>query len=410
MHPRRRAALVFIFITVVLDVLALGLVIPVLPKLVERLAGVAIADTAKIYGAFITVFAVMQFLCSPLLGALSDRVGRRPVILISNLGLALDYVLMALAQTLPLLFLARVLGGITAASISTAHAYIADITAPEDRARAYGLMGAAFGLGFVLGPALGGVLGHIDLTLPLWVAAALSFANFLYGLLVLPESLPRERRAAFSWKRANPIGALRLLRRYPQLLSLATVGFLSQLAHVALPATFVLYAAYRYGWGELEVGLALAAVGICSALVQGGLVGRASKRYGERRLLLFGLGAGACGFLWYALAATGSWFLAAIPLMALWGFTNPSLQALMTPRVAPSEQGQLQGAIQSLAGLAGIVGPTLFTQVWAVAIADRGPEAAAFPGAAFLLAAGLLTSGALLAFRVGHPVSIRTAP
>jgi len=393
----------------VLDVLALGLVIPVLPKLVERLAGAEVADTARIYGAFITVFAVMQFLCSPLLGALSDRVGRRPVILISNLGLGLDYVLMALAHTLPLLFLARVLGGITAASISTAHAYIADITPPEGRARGYGMLGAAFGLGFVLGPALGGVLGHIDLTLPLWVAAGLSFANFFYGLLVLPESLPPERRAAFSWKRANPVGALILLRRYPQLLSLAMIGFLSQLAHVALPAIFVLYAGYRYGWGELEVGLALAAVGVCSALVQGGLVGRATRRFGERRLLLFGLSSGALGFLWYALAGTGSWFLAAIPLMALWGFTNPSLQALMTPRVAPTEQGQLQGALQSLAGLAGILGPSLFTQTWAHAIEGAPPGAAALPGAAFLLASLLLVAGTMLAFRVAHPITVRAA-
>jgi DHA1 family tetracycline resistance protein-like MFS transporter len=407
--PRRHAALIFIFITVVLDVLALGLVIPVLPKLVERLAGAGVADTARIYGAFITVFAVMQFLCSPLLGALSDRVGRRPVILVSNLGLGLDYVLMALAHTLPMLFLARVLGGITAASISTAHAYIADITPPEGRARAYGLMGAAFGLGFVLGPALGGVLGHIDLTLPLWVAAGLSFANFLYGLIVLPESLPPERRAGFSWKRANPVGALILLRRYPQLFALATVGFLSQLAHIALPATFVLYAGYRYGWGELEVGLALAAVGVCSALVQGGLVGRATRRYGERRLLLSGLVSGALGFLCYALAGTGSAFLAAIPLMALWGFTNPSLQALMTPRVAPTEQGQLQGALQSMAGVAGIIGPTLFAQTWALAIEGRAPGAAPLPGAAFLLAAGLLAIGALLAYRVAHPLAARAS-
>ncbi|MCU0757035.1 MAG: TCR/Tet family MFS transporter [Xanthomonadales bacterium] len=409
MAPRRHAALIFIFITVVLDVLALGLVIPVLPKLVERLAGAEFADTARIYGAFITVFAVMQFLCSPLLGALSDRVGRRPVILVSNLGLGLDYVLMALAHTLPLLFLARVLGGITAASISTAHAYIADITPPEGRARAYGLMGAAFGLGFVLGPALGGVLGHIDLTLPLWVAAGLSFANFLYGYFVLPESLPPERRAGFSWKRANPVGALILLRRYPQLFSLATVGFLSQLAHVALPATFVLYAGYRYGWGELEVGLALAAVGVCSALVQGGLVGRATKRYGERRLLLFGLSAGSLGFLCYALAGSGGWFLAAIPLMALWGFTNPSLQALMTPRVAPTEQGQLQGALQSMAGVAGIIGPTLFAQTWALAIEGQAPGSAPLAGAAFLLAAGLLAIGALLAYRVAHPLAARAS-
>jgi len=263
----RRAALAFIFVTVVLDMLALGMIVPVLPKLVEDFVGGNTARAAEIYGLFGTVWALMQFVFSPVLGGLSDRYGRRPVILLSNLGLGLDYLVMALAPGIAWLFVGRVISGITAASFSTAYAYITDVTPPEKRAASFGMMSAAFGLGFVLGPAIGGVLGHIDPRLPFWVAAGFSLLNYLYGLLVLPESLAPERRERFSWRRANPVGSITLLRSHRELFGLAFVNFIGSIAHEALPTTFVLYAMYRYGWNERTVGLAIAAVGVCSAIV-----------------------------------------------------------------------------------------------------------------------------------------------
>src|SRR6266851_1327167 len=305
-HPQgpRRAALAFIFVTVVLDMLALGMIVPVLPKLVEDFVGGNTARAAEIYGLFGTVWALMQFVFSPVLGALSDRYGRRPVILLSNLGLGLDYLVMALAPSLAWLFVGRVISGITAASFSTAYAYITDVTEPAKRAASFGMMSAAFGLGFVLGPAIGGVLGHIDPRLPFWVAAGFSLLNYLYGLLVLPESLPQERRERFSWRRANPVGSITLLRSHRELLGLAFVNFIGSIAHEALPTTFVLYAMYRYGWNERTVGLAIAAVGVCSAIVGAGLVQPAVARFGERRVMLLGHVFGIAGFTVYGLAST----------------------------------------------------------------------------------------------------------
>ena len=278
----RKTALAFIFVTVVLDVMALGIIIPVLPKLVESMVGGDTARAAEIYGIFGTAWGVMQFFFAPILGAVSDRYGRRPVLLFSMLGLGLDYVLMAVAPTLTWLFLGRIISGITAASFSTANAYIADVTPPEDRAGAFGLVGAAFGIGFVLGPALGGVMGDLDPRLPFWVAAGLTLANAAYGYFVLPESLPADRRMAFSWTRANPVGSLRLLARHRQLLGLAGVAFLYHLAHVVLPAVAVLYTSYRYGWDGKTMGLSLAAVGVASGIVQAGLIRPTIDRLGER--------------------------------------------------------------------------------------------------------------------------------
>ena len=251
----RRAALAFIFVTITLDMMAIGVIIPVLPKLVEDFVSNDTAAAARIYGVFGVVWALMQFVSMPVMGALSDRFGRRPVILLSNFGLAFDYVLMALAPNLAWLFVGRVISGITAASISTGMAYVADVTPVEKRAAAFGMTGIAFGLGFVLGPALGGLLGGLDPRLPFWAAAALSFANAMYGLFVLPESLPPERRRAFEWRRANPIGSLKLLRSRPGLTRLASISFLGSLAHAVLPSVFVLYAGYRYGWDTRRVGL-----------------------------------------------------------------------------------------------------------------------------------------------------------
>jgi DHA1 family tetracycline resistance protein-like MFS transporter len=393
----RKPAVIFIFITIVLDMLALGMIIPVLPKLVVDFAGGDTAHGALIFGLFGTAWALMQFIFSPLLGALSDRYGRRRVILISNFGLGCDYILMALAPNLHWLFIGRIISGITAASISTAYAYIADVTPADKRAGAFGLLGAAFGLGFVLGPGLGGILGSIDTHLPFWVAAGLSLLNALYGWLVLPESLPPEKRSGFAWKRANPFGALKLLREHTGLGGLAAIAFLSNLAHVVLPSTFVLYAGYRYGWNERDIGLTLAGVGVCSALVQGGLVRPFVARYGERVALLTGLSTGIIGFVIFGLAATGPVFLGGVIFSALWGLTGPAVQGLMTRRVGPSTQGRLQGANSSLTGIAQMLGPTLFTHAFATFIdspVSGNARGWHLPGAPFLLA-GLILCCAL---------------
>ncbi|HEY6421572.1 MAG TPA: TCR/Tet family MFS transporter [Candidatus Binataceae bacterium] len=395
---RRRAALVFIFVTVVLDMLALGMIIPVLPKLVEDFVGGNAGRAAEIYGLFGTGWALMQFVGSPVLGALSDRHGRRPVILLSNFGLGIDYIVMALAPTVGWLFLGRVISGITSASGATAGAYIADVTPPEKRAGAFGMLSAAFGLGFVLGPALGGVLGNIDPRLPFWVAAGLSLLNAMYGLFVLPESLPRERREAFAWRRANPMGSLTLLRSHAELFGLAIVNFLANVAHEALPTTFVLYAMYRYGWNERTVGIALAAVGICSAIVGAGMVQPLVARFGERRVVLAGLVFGVAGFTIYGVASTAAIFWIGLPVNALWGLAGPPMQGMMTRRVKTSEQGQLQGALSSLRGIAFMMGPILFATTFASFIGARRDWH--LPGAPYLLAAILLAAAMLLAWRV----------
>jgi DHA1 family tetracycline resistance protein-like MFS transporter len=403
MIGRRRAggrgAIAFILVTVMLDMLAMAIVIPVLPVLVLGFLGDNTARAAQVLGVFGTAWALMQFVFSPVQGALSDRFGRRPVILLSNFGLGLDYVLMALAPSIGLLFVGRVISGITAASMSTAGAYIADVSPPEKRAAGFGLMSVAFGVGFILGPALGGVLGQIDPRLPFWVAAGLSLANAAYGFLILPESLSPERRSAFSWRRANPVGALRLLRAHPGLLGLASVNFLYFLSHQVF-AVFVLYGNYRYGWNERMVGLTLAGVGACSAVVGGLVVRPVVRRFGERRSLIAGLLFGAAGFAIFGLAPTGWVFWIGIPVMSLWGLTSPAAQGLMTGRVSPGEQGQLQGANSSLMGLAGLIGPLLFTGIFAHFIS---PSAWRLPGAPFLLAAALLALAIPVALAVARP-------
>lgn len=387
----RRAAVGFIFVTVALDMVALGIIIPVLPKLVIDFAAGDMVKSAHTFGVFGTLWALMHFLFSPLAGALSDRFGRRPLILLSNFGLGLDYILMALAPNVAWLLVGRIISGITAASIGAASAYIADVTAPAQRARAFGMLGGAFGLGFVLGPALGGLLGGTDPRLPFWVAAVLSLANAAYGLFVLPESLAKEQRAPLQLCSANPVGALALLRSRSNLLGLASVSFFGNLAHAALPSVFVLYANYRYGWQERAVGLTLAGVGVCSAIVQAGLVGPIVGRLGERRAMLLGLFMGVLGFFVYGAAPSGVSFMLGIPLMSLWGLSGPAAQGLMTRKVGPTEQGRLQGAMSSLMGIAELLGPMLFTTVFALSIdPSRGFT---LPGAAFWVASLLLLVG-----------------
>jgi DHA1 family tetracycline resistance protein-like MFS transporter len=399
-HPRR-AAILFILITVLLDMLSFGIIIPVLPKLVEEFVSGDTGQAAVVYGLMGTAWAVMQFICSPIQGSLSDRYGRRPVVLLSNVGLGLDYLLMALAPNVAWLFIGRTLSGMASSSFSTAGAYIADVTPAEHRAAAYGKIGVVFGLGFVLGPAMGGWLGAIDPRLPFWGAAILSLLNACYGFFVLPESLPPERRMAFAWQRANPLGSLVLLRSHHQLFGLAAVAFLGYLAHAVLPSTSVLYMGYRYGWGTAAVGLMMAGVGVAAMIVQGLLIRPITARFGERAALLAGSLSGAAGFLIYGVATEGWIFCLGIPCMAFWGLAGPATQALMSRRVSASEQGQLQGAIASINGVTGLVGPILFTQIFAYFI--NAGAIAHLPGSPFFVASLLLASAAAIAWRATSP-------
>jgi DHA1 family tetracycline resistance protein-like MFS transporter len=395
-----RAAFLFIFITVVLDMLALGLIVPVLPPLIVSFRGGDTASGATIYGLFGTAWALMQFVFSPVLGSLSDRFGRRRVILLSNFGLGLDYLLMALAPSLPWLFVGRVISGITSSSFSTAGAYIADVTPPEQRAARFGMLGAAFGVGFIIGPTVGGLLGSVHLRAPFWAAAVLSLANAAYGFFILPESLPPDRRAPFHWRRANPIGSLLMLRSHPRLPGLAFASFLSSLALSVMPAVFVLFANYRYQWNERTVGLVLGLVGVSTMIVQGGLIGRLVAALGERRALALGFLCGAAGMAIYGLVPTGALFFLGIPLTAVYGLTNPTLRSLMTRYVGPTEQGQLQGANASVIGFANLIAPILFTQVFAAAV---GPfRALNLPGAPFLVASLSMIAALLVSERAAR--------
>ena len=394
----RPAALVFIFVTVMLDMLALGLIAPVLPKLILDFLHGDMNSAANWNGVFGTVFALMQFFFSPVLGVLSDRFGRRPVILLSNLGLGLDYIVMALSPTIGWLFLGRVISGITASSIPTAMAYIADVTPKEKRAGAFGLIGVAFGLGFILGPGFGGPLGDINIRLPFWVAAGFSLANWLYGYLFVPESL--QHRKEFTLRRANPIGSLVLLRSHPELSKLATLQFLAYVSHEVF-VIWALYAIYRYAWNQTTIGVSLALVGIFAAAISGGLTGRIVARLGERRTLYIGQFFGALGMVIAGLAKTGVVYMASIPVISLWNISFPAAQGMMTHRVSEREQGELQGAIQSLRSIAFVIGPFLFSGIFAWFINPR--HAFHIPGAPYYLAAALLFSAMLLATRVEQP-------
>lgn len=389
---RRQAALGFIFFTALMDVISLGVMIPVLPNLVKQLSGGDLAHATHVAGLFATAWGLMQFVMSPIQGMLSDRYGRRPVLLISIMGLTLDYLVMALAPTLAWLFVGRVVNGITSASFSTAGAYIADVSKPEERAKNFGLIGSAFGIGFIIGPALGGLLGRHDLRLPFYVSAGLGAINWLYGYLVLPESLPPERRLTrFDWSKANPVGSLRLLRTRPSLLTLAGVGLLYDLSHNVFPSIFVLYVGHRFGWSALQAGIMMMAVGAVNVVAQAGLVGPAVKKLGELGALRVGLVAGVIGFLLYALAPSAIGFGFGVVVFGVAALINPGLQGLMTRRVGPSEQGQLQGANSAIMGLTSIVGPQIFTGVFAWSVSTGS-----LAGLAVLVAAGLMLLALLL--------------
>lgn len=399
------AAMIFIIITVMFDFLAFGIIAPVLPNLIIRFEGGNMARASDVTGYFAFAWSLMQFLFLPVLGAWSDRFGRRPVILISCLGLGLDYIFMALAPSLKWLFVGRLISGITASNVSTAFAYITDITSPAERAKKFGMLGAAFGVGFIVGPAVGGLLGNYNLRAPFWAAAGLSLANFLYGAFVLPESLPQEKRAKSAWHMANPVGSLTLLRSHRELAGLSIVVFLYYLAHQALQSVWVLYTEYRFDWNTRSVGISLGVVGVCAAIVSGALVGPYVKRFGERFGLVSGLFYGAIGFAGFALASQGWVMLSFIPFIALWGVAGPAMQSLMSQRVDATSQGKLQGAINSLRALTGMAGPVLFTQVFAAAIGRYANLH--LPGAPYYLASILLLGSLAVAAVVTRKYAAR---
>lgn len=406
----RKAAFGFIFASALLNAVSFGVTIPVLPVLIKTFAGGDTASAAEWNMVFGAVWGLMQFFFGPILGALSDRIGRRPVLLISFLGLAFDFLFLVFAPSLMWLFVARIVNGMTAASFSTANAYVADVTPPEQRARYFGFMGASFGFGFLIGPVLGGLLagpfmqslvGDFAIRLPFAVAGALALLNFFYGLLVLPESLPREKRTSrFDWSRANPVGALRFLREQDRLLGLASVGFLFQIAHNVLPAVFVLYTGYRYHWDIQTISLTMFLTGGMSILMQTLVVGPVVRRVGERGALLIGCAGGALGFLAYGLAPTGIAYLAAAPVFALSNLLGPGLQGLMSRKVGPEAQGRLQGANQSLSGIATIIGPFLFGGSFAYAL--KHPFLSAWPGLPILIASALMFAALGVAWRYGR--------
>jgi DHA1 family tetracycline resistance protein-like MFS transporter len=396
----RQAAVIFIFITVVLDMLALGLIAPVLPKLVLSFLNDDMKRAANWNGIFLTVFAAMQFFFSPVIGVLSDRIGRRPVLLVSSLGLGLDYVVMALAPTIGWLFLGRIISGITASSIPTAMAYIADVTPREKRAGAFGLIGAAFGIGFTLGPVVGGFVGNTNPRKAFWVASAISLANWLYGFFFVPESLPKDKRKEFTWRRANPVGSLVLLRSHPDLWKLATIQFLAYVSHEIF-AIWALYEIYRFAWGPRSIGNSLFVVGVCTAVISAGLTGRIVAWLGERRTLYIGQFFGAVGMLIAGLARNGAMYMASIPVISMWNISFPAAQGIMTHHVGEQEQGELQGAISSLRSIAFVIGPFLFSWTFAWFIDPR--HSFHVPAAGYYLAAALLFTAMLMATGIKQP-------
>jgi MFS transporter, DHA1 family, tetracycline resistance protein len=390
----RKASLTFIFITILVDVIGIGIIIPVIPSLIEKLSGDGLSEASRIGGWLIFAFAIMQFLFAPLMGILSDKFGRRPVLLLSLLGLGIDYLFHAYAPTIGWLLVGRVLAGVTGASLTVANAYIADISTPENKAQNFGMVGAAFGLGFIIGPVIGGIAGEINVQYPFFISAGLTFLNFIYGFFVLPESLAPEKRRNIDLKRANPIGSLKLIRKYPIVLGLITSFFLLYLASQAVQTTWTYYSMYKFAWDEAMVGYSLGVVGIIVAVVQGGLVKYAVKWWGEKKTIYRGYFLWIVGLVLFAAASEG-WMLFAFLLpYCLGGIASPTLQGVVSNQVADNEQGELQGALTATMSLSAIIGPLIMTNLFYVFTQENTPIQ--FPGAPFVLGAILVLISFLL--------------
>ena len=397
MSSRYKASLGFIFVTILIDVIGIGIIIPVLPSLIESLNGEGLSEASRIGGWLMFSYAAMQFVFAPVLGELSDRFGRRPIILMALLGLGIDYIFHAFAPTIAWLFVGRVLAGITGASFTVATAYIADISTPEKKAQNFGLIGAAFGLGFIIGPVIGGIASKWGVQMPFFIAAGLSLLNFLYGLIILPESHREENRRPFEWKRANPIGSLMHLRRYPVVISFLIPFFFIYIAGHSVQSTWTFFTMFRFEWDEATVGYSLAVVGVLVAAVQGGLVRVIVKRLGEMRTVLLGMSFWMLGLILFAFASKGWMMFAFLVPYCLGGIAGPTLQGIISNQVGPKEQGELQGALTSLISLTSIIGPP--TMTWVFYSFTQDSSDITFAGAPFMLGAVLIMISIALVIR-----------
>jgi len=392
MSTKRTPAIIFIFITIVIDVLGIGIIVPVIPKIILELTGKGLSEASKYSGLLMSSYAIMQFIFSPIIGGLSDKYGRRPVILASLFGFFFDYLILIFAPTFTWLFVARIIAGITGASFTTATAYIADISTDENRSKNFGMVGAAFGLGFIIGPPIGGILGDIGTRVPFMFAAGLTLINALYGYFVLPESLKKENRREFDWKRANPIGSLKNIGRYPALLGLIGALFCLQIAGQAHPSTWSYFTMKEFNWTLKEVGYSLAFVGLMVAIVQGGLNRIINPKLGDRNSIIIGLLFYGVGFILFAFATKGWMMYIFMVPFGLGGIAGPALQSMITKQVAPNEQGELQGGITSMQSITTIIGPLFASNLFSYFSAEDAPIF--FPGAAFFMA-GVVTFLAL---------------
>jgi len=395
----RKAAVGFIFITLLLDVIGLGIIIPVIPALIQELTGGSISEASRYGGWLIASYALVQFLCAPIVGALSDKYGRRPILLLSLLGFGLDYLVLAVAPTIGWLFLARIIAGVFGASFTTGAAYIADVSSAEKRAQNFGLLGAAFGLGFIIGPVTGGILGEIGPRVPFYAAALVTFLNLTYGYFILPESLHKENRREFEWSRANPLGALFALKRYPSVAGLIGALTFIYLASHAIQGTWTYFSMEKFNWSESMVGYSLGLVGIMSALVQGLLIRIIIPKIGEYNTMITGIIFNICGCLLFSMASEGWMLLCFIIPYSLGGIAGPAIQGILSNQIPDNEQGQLQGALTSMMAATGIIGPLMMTSIFAYFTAENAPIY--FPGAPFVTGAVLVAICLFLILRKG---------
>ena len=408
MPVKRSAALGFIFVTILVDVIGIGIIIPIVPKLIERLTGEGISEASKYGGWLIFSFAFMQFIFSPILGSLSDKYGRRPVLLLSLFGLALDYMLQAFAPTIAWLFVGRLIAGVMGASFTTATAYIADISTPEKRAQNFGMVGAAFGLGFIIGPVIGGLASRWGTSVPFIIAAGLTLLNVLYGYFILPESLAPENRRNFDWAKANPVGSLKHLRKYPVVSGLIITLVLINIAAHAVQSNWTYYTIYKFKWSEEMIGYSLATVGILVSLVQGLLIRKVIPVLGQKKSIYLGLAFYAVGLVLFGIAWKGWMMFAFLVPYCLGGIAGPTLQGIISNQVPANEQGELQGALTSLVSMTAIIGPLLMNNLFAYSTSKNGLFY--MPGAAFYLAAILVVIGLVLCIRTlsAHNITVQS--
>lgn len=395
-QKNRNAAIGFIFVTLLIDIVGWGIIIPVIPRLLEELAHVDVSGASRIGGWLTFAYAITQFFCAPILGNLSDKYGRRPVILFSLLGFALDYLLLAFAPTVTWLFIGRIIAGITGASITTASAYIADISTEETRSKNFGMIGAAFGLGFIIGPVIGGLLGQYGARVPFYAAAVLCLLNFIYGYFILPESLDKINRRPFEWKRANPVGSLMQIKKYPSLAGLVIALTLVYVAAHAVQSNWSFFTMYQFNWDEKMIGISLGAVGLLVGLVQGVLIRFTTPKIGNKKSIFLGLLLYSLGMFLFAFASKGWMMFVFLIPYCLGGIAGPSLQSVISGNVSPKEQGELQGALTSLMSATSVIGPPLMTGLFYYSTQENGPFH--FPGSPFFLAGILMMVSAVIAY------------